>query len=187
MKLKLPDSFIAGLTTQISISAKDKHHFAHDQLQQFNAKNGTNTDDTSLKTGPEHKGTRDMDKLDILFIPIIFLFRIALILFTLGKHVINCMFTNILYITSQKNGIMYTLLALEEYVLCQALLALIYIAYHGSLTSMNILQTFWLAFTFGPNLYWSLLGPQPKGTSIKRPNNCPYAIAPRNKNVAANE
>jgi hypothetical protein len=82
---------------------------------------------------------------------------------------------------------MYTVLALEEYVLRRALLALIYIAYHGSLTSMNILQTLWLAFTFGPKLHWCLLGPQPKGTSIRKPNNCPYAIAPRNKNVAAND
>ena len=40
-KLKPADSFIAGITTNKSTSAKDKLHFAHDRLQQFNAKNGT--------------------------------------------------------------------------------------------------------------------------------------------------
>ena len=76
------------------------------------------------------------------------------------------MFTNMMYITSQRNEIMYTVLALEEYLLCWALLAMIYIAYHGSLISMNILQTLWLAFTFGPKMYWCLLGPHSKGNFI---------------------
>ena len=62
---------------------------------------------------------------------------------------------------------MYTVLALEEYVLRRALLALIYIAYHGSLTSMNILQTLWLALAFGPKMYLCLLGLQSKGSSIR--------------------
>ena len=62
-----------------------------------------------------------------MFIPFIFMFRMALILFTLSKHVINCMFTTAMYITSQRNEIMYSILAMEEYLLRRALLATIYI------------------------------------------------------------
>jgi hypothetical protein len=116
-KLKLADSFIAGITTNKSTSAKDKQHFAHDRLQQFNAKNGTKTDDKSLNTGPEHKGGRYMDKLDILFISIIFLFRIALILFTLSRHVSHCMSPIRSYITFQRNEMMDAVITLEENVL----------------------------------------------------------------------
>ena len=84
------------------------------------------------------------------------MFRTALFLFNLSKHVINCMFTNTMYITSQRNEIMYSILAMEEYLLRRALLATIYIEYHGTLISMNILQTLWLAITFGPKMFFGV-------------------------------
>ena len=62
---------------------------------------------------------------------------------------------------------MYTILVLEEYLLRRALLAMIYIAYHGSLISMNILQTLWLALTFGTKMFWCLLGPHSKGRPLR--------------------
>ena len=91
----------------------------------------------------------------------------ALILFTLSKHVINCMFTNTMYITSQRNEIMYSVLAIEEYLIRRVLLAAIYITYQGTLISMNILQTLWLAITFGPKMFWCLLGPHSKGRTLR--------------------
>ncbi len=159
MNHKIADSIVDSLTNHMSISANDLRTFVNNQLAEFNAANKTNTNDKSLNYSPEQIGCRYMNKLDYIFIPFILLIQKALTAFTLGKHVIDCMSTIILYITSQRNKIMYTVLALEEYVLFQALLALIYIAYHGSLTSMNILQTLWLAFTFGLKMYWYLLGP----------------------------
>ena len=80
----------------------------------------------------------------------------ALILLTLSKHVINCMFTNAMYITSQRNEIMYSVLAIEEYLIRRVLLAAIYITYQGTLISMNILQTLWLAITFGPKMFFGV-------------------------------
>ena len=108
---------------------------------------------------PEQPGIRQMDKLDFLMLPFVYLFRTTLLIFSLAYFVLTstCSFIG---------RVEQSATTWAQYILVRTCLELIYHTYWLVRYTCAVGQAAWMAITFWPKFFWTLFGPSSRGPSI---------------------